>query len=290
MNRLRFSVTTPPSSRCGGLGRRRRRRRARPAGRCAAARTAGSLGDLVAPSSTRTSERITPPSRTMTRSASTIASSTSWVTSSTAGWCRSHSWRRSACIRIRVRASSAPNGSSASSSCGIAHQRAGQGGALLLTARQLVRPGALAALEADLGQRSASLLVGVGGPGVGQAEGDVVEDPSPRQQPGVLEDHRHLVRDRRWCPSRPPRGRARRGPAAACSCRCRCDRAGPRTRPAPSARSRPLSTPPASLKLRCRFPDAGPHGAGQLSSVRRHVSAFLSMTRTVPSASRPSTA
>ena len=47
-----------------------------------------------------------------------MASSTSWVTRSTAGWCGRHSCTTRACIRIRVRASSAPNGSSSSSRSG----------------------------------------------------------------------------------------------------------------------------------------------------------------------------
>ena len=75
---------------------------------------------------------------------------------------------------------------------GVADERAGQRRALLLTAGELVGPGLLAAGEADLGER---LHAALGGVGRTQAEGDVVEDALPRQQPGVLEDDRHLLRD-----------------------------------------------------------------------------------------------
>ena len=68
--------------------------------------------------STSTSSEMSPLVSTTTRSASSNASSTSWVTSRTVGRWRRHSSCTSACILMRVSASSAPNGSSSSSSCG----------------------------------------------------------------------------------------------------------------------------------------------------------------------------
>ena len=98
---------------------------------------------------------------------------------------------------------------------GVADQRAGQRGALLLAAGQLVGPGLLAAGEADLGQRlrprSAASPV--------EAEHHVVEDALPRQQPGVLEDDRHLLGDLDETGAGDAAVEAGRGPAAACSCR-----------------------------------------------------------------------
>ena len=70
------------------------------------------------------------------------------------------------------------------------------------------------------------------GPGPRSPRTTLSSTRCPRQQPGVLEDHRHLLRhgDLARCP--PRRGRARPAPAAACSCRSRCARAARRTRPA----------------------------------------------------------
>ena len=64
------------------------------------------------------SRAIRPSSSTSTRSARAMASSTSWVTSRIAGWCRSQSCVTSACISMRVSASRALNGSSSSSRSG----------------------------------------------------------------------------------------------------------------------------------------------------------------------------
>ncbi len=75
-------------------------------------------GSRSSASWTRRSRAIRPCDRTTTRSASVIASSTSWVTSSTAGRWTLRRLRSSPCIFSRVRASSAPNGSSARSSSG----------------------------------------------------------------------------------------------------------------------------------------------------------------------------
>ena len=57
----------------------------------------------------------------------------------------------SCCMRRRVSASSAANGSSRSSSCGIAHQRPGQRHPLRLTTGERRRPGVGVLGEADLG-------------------------------------------------------------------------------------------------------------------------------------------
>jgi hypothetical protein len=59
-----------------------------------------------------------PPSTTRVRSASSSASSTSWVTSNAAKPCSARRRLNSACIFSRVSASSAPNGSSSSSRSG----------------------------------------------------------------------------------------------------------------------------------------------------------------------------
>ena len=73
---------------------------------------------------------------------------------------------------------------------GSMDQRPRQGGALRLATRELVRPGSLAAGETDLGQRRASVLPCVWR---GRAEHNVVENPLPGQQPGVLEHHREAL-------------------------------------------------------------------------------------------------
>ena len=82
------------------------------------ARRFASLDHVSGGRSARTSAWMTPASSRITRSASAIASSTSWVTSSTAGLWAAQSLRSRACILMRVSASSAPNGSSASSKAG----------------------------------------------------------------------------------------------------------------------------------------------------------------------------
>lgn len=66
----------------------------------------------------------------------------------------------------------------------VAHQGAGQGGTLLFAAGQLVGPGTLPALQADLGEGPYSAFADAGSV---QSEGDVVQDPQPGQQAGVLE-------------------------------------------------------------------------------------------------------
>jgi hypothetical protein len=60
----------------------------------------------------RSSAAMRPPSSTRTRSARLIASSTSWVTISTAGAWAPQRFRTRSCILMRVRASSDANGSS----------------------------------------------------------------------------------------------------------------------------------------------------------------------------------
>lgn len=68
--------------------------------------------------STSTSQSMIPSLSTTTRSASTIASSTSWVMSSAVNPCSSHSRSSNPCMLIRVSASSAPSGSSSNSNPG----------------------------------------------------------------------------------------------------------------------------------------------------------------------------
>ena len=166
----------------------------------------------------------------------------------------------------------------------VADQRAGQGGALLLTAGQLVRPRPLASGEADLGERLRASLGGVVGP---QAQHDVVEQPLPRQEPRVLEDHRdalgHLdpaVADH--SPVQPGQG-AEHGALA---------------RPAATQQGHELAGRDLEVEAvehATRLVEAAvqvldPDRWGQLASVRRHDSAFLSMRRTTPSAVTPRSA
>ena len=234
--------------------------------------------------SMRASWRTTPSSRTITRSARTIASSTSWVTSRTAGRCTSHSLRSSVCMRIRVRASRAPNGSSASSSSRVADQRAGQRGALLLTAGELVRPRPLAAGEADLGERLRAALGGVAGP---QAQHHVVEQALPRQQPRVLEDDRHPLghldaAGAGHAAVQPGEGAQERALAGAAATEQGHELAGG------DVEVEAVEHATRLVEAAVQVPD--PDRWGQLASVRRHDSAFLSMSRTTASAVTPRSA
>jgi hypothetical protein len=86
--------------------------------RCSSAANAGSPCDRGRGSGTRSSSATRPSSTSTTRSARATASCTSWVTSSAVKPCSRHSRSISCCISMRVSASSAPSGSSSSSSRG----------------------------------------------------------------------------------------------------------------------------------------------------------------------------
>ena len=175
--------------------------------------------------STEALSEMRPSVSTRTRSASRIASSTSWVTSRTAGRWRRYSSRSSWCMRMRVRASRAPNGSSSNSSCGSrtsARARATR----CASPPDSVRGQAWACLSRPTSARRGEPACRARG--LRQAEGDVAQHPLPRQQPGVLEHHGTAAAARGSPPRR--RCRGRRAHAGRCSCPSRCARAAPRTR------------------------------------------------------------
>ena len=132
-----------------------------------------------------------PTSMTAMRSAMVMASSWSWVTTTKVrprSCCRSIS---SNWVSSRSFLSSAPSGSSSSSTFGRLAMRAGKGDALALAARKLMRLALAELLEldqlehvgdavVDLGLRHAVLL---------KAEGDVLLDTHVREQRVGLEHH-----------------------------------------------------------------------------------------------------
>ena len=123
-------------------------------------------------SSTRRSRMILPSSITSTRSASTSASSTSCVTSSTAGrWIATRSKQQRVHPDARQRVERAER-LVRQEQRRLAHQRARQRHALLLAARKRVRPGILAAGQADIGERRPPPL---GRIRMAQADGDVLQ-------------------------------------------------------------------------------------------------------------------
>ena len=117
------------------------------------------------------------------------------------------------CICFRSFRSSAPSGSSSSSTCGLQHERAGQRDALLLAARELAGAGLLAAGQPDqlehLGRPGVRISASATLP-LAQPEGDVLEHVQVREQRVVLE---HGV-DRP--PVRPARRSCRRRARAPC--------------------------------------------------------------------------
>ena len=134
---------------------------------------------------------IRPSASTSTRSASAMASSTSCVTSSTAGWWCAHSRSTSRCMLIRVSASSALNGSSSSSRLG-SRTRARASAARWASppdrvsgqaSARPVRPTSSSAPRATARGSAAGRR--------GAARGsDVVADPAPGHQPRLLEGDR----------------------------------------------------------------------------------------------------
>ena len=100
----------------------------------------------------------------------------------------------------RISGSSALNGSSKSSTCGIERERAGQPDALLHAAGELVR---VLVLETGQPDELDHLLCARGALGLGdaldlEAERDVLDHAAVREQTEVLEDHRD-----RAAPQRP---------------------------------------------------------------------------------------
>ena len=99
------------------------------------------------------------------------------------------------CMSRRISGSRAEKGSSNIISVGVAGQRAGQADPLLHAAGELVGVGVLVAAQAD----QVDHLLGPGAAlGLGHAahlepEGHVVAHRAVRQQPEVLEHHRHVV-------------------------------------------------------------------------------------------------
>ncbi len=145
--------------------------------------------------STWASSPIEPSVSTRTRSARRIASSTSWVTSSTAGRWRAHSsWRR-ACMRIRVRASSAPNGSSSSSSSG-SRTRARARATRWASPPDSVTGQARAWPARSTSSSAARPRSSVARPDR-QPHRDVAQHPGPGQQAGLLEHDGPPGRDER---------------------------------------------------------------------------------------------
>ena len=103
-------------------------------------------------------------------------------------------------MRVRVRASRAPNGSIKQHQLRLPDQGAAQGDALGLAAGQGDRPGLSLAGQADLGQRVGGSLPQVAAARPGPAAGrepqrDVGQDPQPRDQPRFLEHDRAVPRD-----------------------------------------------------------------------------------------------
>ena len=161
------------------------------------------------PRSIRMSEETMPSTSTMTRSASTIASSTSWVTSRTDGLVRGAQLLEQDVHPDPGQGVERPERLIASSELGSRTSDRARA-ARCCSPPEALRPGLLAAGQADLGQR---LLGRARGALARSARADVVEDPAPRQQPGVLEDHRHpggYVMDPCPATSRSSPARARR--------------------------------------------------------------------------------
>ena len=120
--------------------------------------------------------------------------------------------RRSSCALPRMTGSSAPNGSSISSSVGLGGQRPRHADALLLAARQLVRKLALRTPPDRAGTASSSSSTRASMRASGPAEqarhgGDVLRHRPVRKQPVALDDiadaaAQLVLRDRQRCPGR----------------------------------------------------------------------------------------
>jgi hypothetical protein len=188
-------------------------------------------------------------------------------------------------MRMRVSASRAPNGLVGQQQFGLAHQAAGQRHALLLAAGKLVRPGGLAPCQLHLGQRLPSAVERVP---ASQAEDDIVEDALPRQQPGILEDHRHALRHDQGA-----------GSVGIVIQAGQCPKQGRLARPATPQEGHELATAdrqiePIENDARVEAPHQTAYLDGrriaQFAKVRCHGSAILRRRRTALSAANPKTA
>ena len=168
-----------------------------------------------AASATRPVERDRGPRRARARGRrARIASSTSCVTSSTAGRWRSHSSRSRRVHATRVSASSAPNGSSASSRAGSRTSERASATRCCSPPDSVVRPGALAAGEPDLGERGRGRARAASG--AVEARARRCRAPAPTAAAASPGTRPRGARARRARRSRRRRGRARRARAAAC--------------------------------------------------------------------------
>ena len=135
-----------------------------------------------------TSRRRRPSSRTRTRSASIRASSTSCVTSRTAGRCRSQSWVTSPCISMRVRASRALNGSSSSSRSGsLTRARASDTRCACPPERDSGQASRFSVRPTSSSARRARRRARCGPAEFSRASATLLLDPAPGQQPRLLE-------------------------------------------------------------------------------------------------------
>nr|BFE70746.1 hypothetical protein GCM10020092_040470 [Actinoplanes digitatis] len=162
----------------------------------------------------------------------------------------------------------------------FADQRARERGPLLLTPGQLVRPRAFPPGESDLLER---LPATVGGVRAAQPEGHVVQDPLPGQQPGVLEDHRHLLRY-----GDPPvpgdvAVQAREGPQQGALAGAGAADQGDELAGG-DVQVESVEDPAVRVEAAVQVADADREFGGQPSSVCRHASAFLPVRRTALSA------
>ena len=235
------------------------RSRARPtAGPGCRGAAASASTSSVGPASTTRPRYIT-----AIRSAMFQARPRSWVTTSTESPSSSRSWSSSARISPRIEASSDETGSSATSTCGLERQRAGDQHALALAAGQLVRVAQEAALrraaarpgDSAAATSSVSLVAGRDQPCMPQPLGDRLVDGLPRVQRAgrVLQHQLHpaavapcrprarvaqrLAVEQHLAGRRAARGRAASGPAW--SCREPDSPTSATTSPRPTSRSTP---------------------------------------------------
>ena len=111
-----------------------------------------------------------------------------------------HRSSRWSCRSTRVKASSAENGSSSSSTSGRATSARAMRDALRLAAGQFARPAPRLLGQADALERVGDARVALRLRPVGEPEADIVGDREPRQQPRLLEHDADLLvrrRDRR---------------------------------------------------------------------------------------------
>ena len=222
---------------------------------------------------------------TTTRSPSTIASSTSWVTSSTVRGSRARLRASHCCISPRVIASSPAKGSSRHSRRLPHSSVRANATRWRIPPGELFRAGVLEALQTELAEQLAGARAG--GPAAlprqPQAEGRVLERVEPRQQQVALgHQHRRRARDRPAVgPLQPAHHFQQRGLAAAARAHDRHELAGagraarPRREPAPalparrgmSARARRPRAPRVAARQRSRAGTSGGAPARDLVAV-----------------------